>query len=980
MARGEVRYRLALETKAFTDGIKAAKQEAASLGNDLAGKLGKAGSVLSAMGPAGMVAAAGIGAATVAVGAVTAAVVSAAKAAADYADNLAALETKTGLSTDALQQMEIAAKLGNSSIESLAAATNKMQKGIVDGNENFKKLGLNLADLRRMTPEEQLKATAKAIEGIRDPAQKTAAAMAIFGKSGTDVIGSLKSLADGSAEMAGALDQNAIRASAAMADQLDLMGVAMDRAWRQFGAAVASSPEIQAAIGDITQAFVDLAVWLQKNGPEIKAFFGILAEGAREGIRLVRDLVGWFGKLNPGLGMLGGLARAAGGDWYDDKRKAANRGSGVSSGGVTISGGPRFGGAGDDAAAKAAAAAAERARAAWQKGAEDARKEWDKFYDEFEKRGREATWGMEDDIKKRVKAMAPTGNEPDGPIAKLKAYNDMVKAVSEDAKKVDAYEAGHADRAFERWALVQQGIEGVSQELLGMGQVFDNVFGKILQSAGAAIGAFGQMRASVAQIKSAGGGLGGFLSKASGAMGLIGAGVQAFGFIKGLFGGKSKEQKEAEAAQRKELSGMGVGVSRDVSAEDMDKLKDKVSGLQAAMSKLEQIRLEKLSAGVTGLASLFRHMVGQAALTPAAIDAINVKMGKYKDKLKELGLSEDEYAKKVKERRKELESAAEGADVEKMKERMERLGIIGTAMFQALKKEGKSTVEAMREMGPAIDQAIAAAQAHGIEIGGTLGMLADFRQKVGANEDLVSAAEGLGSVMDALRATGSLTQETFNALQGELGTVFADLTAKGFTADQALALLAPTLLQIRDAAKEGKIAVDEQTAALIRQAEAGGHFDGVKDPMKEMVELQKMMLELWAAIAQMQGVTLPDSLRAYIATLREASAAAAGVGVPGTAPMDAHQEGHSGPDGSTQSAGGFWNPSMPHGPLAGGGTNLVVHPGEEVSVTPRGRKGGGMGNVVLNVDGRAFARVQNNNTRKNRGGARSQGQRFIGSR
>ena len=37
MARGEVRYRLALETKAFTDGIKAAKQEAASLGNDLAG-------------------------------------------------------------------------------------------------------------------------------------------------------------------------------------------------------------------------------------------------------------------------------------------------------------------------------------------------------------------------------------------------------------------------------------------------------------------------------------------------------------------------------------------------------------------------------------------------------------------------------------------------------------------------------------------------------------------------------------------------------------------------------------------------------------------------------------------------------------------------------------------------------------------------------------------------------------------------------
>src|SRR5688572_12786110 len=133
MARGEVRYRLALETKAFSDGIRQARQEAASLGNDLAGKLGKAGNVLQAMGPAGMVAAAGIGAATVAIGATVAAVVSATKAAAEYADNLAALQDKTGLSTDALQKLEVAAKLGNTSMEALASATNKMQRGIIDG-------------------------------------------------------------------------------------------------------------------------------------------------------------------------------------------------------------------------------------------------------------------------------------------------------------------------------------------------------------------------------------------------------------------------------------------------------------------------------------------------------------------------------------------------------------------------------------------------------------------------------------------------------------------------------------------------------------------------------------------------------------------------------------------------------------------------------------------------------------------------------
>jgi hypothetical protein len=911
MARGEVRYRLALETKAFTDGIKAAKQEAASLGNDLAGKLGKAGSVLSAMGPAGMVAAAGIGAATVAVGAVTAAVVSAAKAAADYADNLAALETKTGLSTDALQQMEIAAKLGNSSIESLAAATNKMQKGIVDGNENFKKLGLNLADLKRMTPEEQLKATAKAIESIQDPAQRTAAAIAIFGKSGTDVMGSLKALADGSSEMAGALDSKAIKASAAMADQLDLMGVAMDRAWRQFGAAVAGSPEVQAAIGDITQAFVDLAVWLQKHGPEIKAFFGILAEGAREGIRLVRDLVGWFGKMNPGLGALGTLAGMAGGDWYQDKLKDARQGSGVSSGGVKIMrkgkngqmvpDGPNFTGAADDKAADEAAKQAARVQDAWEKA-------WIQIQRTRVQEQEKADARQVLSLKYEIDQAAARVKLREDEEAEREAAEDSRIAL-EDAKA--EHVANRRKAEHEDYQMLLQDIQGLGSAFQDLGSIVGGVFGGILSGLGNITQGIGSAMASIRQMKTAGGGLGGMLGKASGALGLAGAafsiGKTIFGGIKSFFGGKSDEEKAAEK----------------------QKIADTTAQLGDLQKKLDQMKFDKVVAGVSGVAALFRHAASSADLT---------------------------------------------------QERMDRLGILGAAMFQDLKRQGLSTVEAMKQMGPALDEALKAAEKSGLTLGGTLGMLADFQQKVGANEGLVSAAEGLSSVMEALRATGSLTQDTFNALQGELGAVFADLTAKGFTADQALALLAPTLLQIRDAAKEGKIAVDEQTAALIRQAEAGGHFDGVKDPMKEMVELQKMMLELWAAIAQMQGVTLPDSLRAYIATLREASAAAAGVGVPGTAPVDAHQEGHSGPDGSTQSAGGFWNPSMPHGPLAGGGTNLVVHPGEEVSVTPRGRRGGGMGNVVLNVDGRAFARVQNNNTRKNRGGARSQGQRFIGSR
>jgi hypothetical protein len=955
MARGEVRYRLALETKAFSDGIRAAKQEAASLGNDLAGKLGKAGNVLQAMGPAGMIAAAGIGAATVAIGATVAAVVSATKATAEYADKLVALQEKTGLSTDALQEMEVAAKLGNTSIEALASATNKMQRGIVDGNENFRKLGLSLADLKKMTPEEQLKATAVAIGNLQDPAQKTAAAIAIFGKSGADSLGALKALASGAGELGGALDGQAVKASADMADQLDLMGIAMDRAWRQFGAAVASSPEVQAAIKDITQAFVDLATWIQKNSPQIKAVFGVIGDGARQAIVWVRELVGWLGKMAPGLGMLGG------GGVIGDSYRSKLQGSGVSSGGAQagrlVNGkfradGQTFSGAADDKAALEALQREQHRIEVVSKARMEEHKTRLKMQDEIDKRQQAS---LQYDLKLMGEAAHAKADLLKEQEAKQMEQDLLDQATREEIERMKA------DAAAKAFASLQSSIQGVSQELMGMGQIVGGVFGKILQGAGTAIGALGQMRAQLASIKSAGGGFGGFMQKASGALGMVGIGMQAFSAIRGLFGGKSKEEKAAEEAERKA------------------KIEDTTRQLGDLQKKLDSIRLEKLSAGVSGLASLFRHMVGQASLTPDVLDRINVRMGKYKEKLKDAGLTEEEFAKKLKERRKELESAAEGADLDVMKARMERLGIIGTAMFQALKKEGKSTVEAMREMGPAIDQAIEAAKAHGIEIGGTLGMLADFRQKVSANEDLVSAAEGLGSVIDALRATGNLTQETFNAVQGEIATVFADLTAKGFTADQALALLAPGLLQIRDAAREGKIAVDEQTAALIAQAEAGGHFDGVKDPMKEMVELQKMMLQLWAEIAKMQGVTLPESLRAYVEELKAAGAAAAGVGVPGSgaAPAGKYEDPDTGPSGSTQSASGFWNPNMPHGPLAGGGTNLVVHPGEDVQVSPRGRKAN-MPAVVLNVDGRAFAKVNVGLQRKNRGGMRSGTQRYAG--
>jgi hypothetical protein len=50
---------------------------------------------------------------------------------------------------------------------------------------------------------------------------------------------------------------------------------------------------------------------------------------------------------------------------------------------------------------------------------------------------------------------------------------------------------------------------------------------------------------------------------------------------------------------------------------------------------------------------------------------------------------------------------------------------------------------------------------------------------------------------------------------------------------------------------------------------------------------------------------------------------------------------HHDPDREAQA--GFFSPAMPSGPRERGGTDIRVHPGEEVSITPAGRSGGGEG-------------------------------------
>lgn len=281
------------------------------------------------------------------------------------------------------------------------------------------------------------------------------------------------------------------------------------------------------------------------------------------------------------------------------------------------------------------------------------------------------------------------------------------------------------------------------------------------------------------------------------------------------------------------------------------------------------------------------------------------------------------------------------------------LGIVGMGMFEELKREGLTTVEAMEAMGPALDAAIAAAAKTGVDLSGTFATLADFRAKVLANKDLVNAIDGWAQAFDALNATGNMSADMFARLSGMLEGYLAELEKQGFTHEQILAMAAPDLYRLYLAEQKYGFAVDETTQKLIDEAKAGGYFDNLEDPMQKLVDLQGLMLEAIAALVKAFGKDLPDAVQKYINSLHKVPAlpgAPSAPGEPGSGP-GTHTPGEHGPAGGHAAGLTTWIPNTP------GGVNLgaygVAGEGGEpelLSIIPASKLGGGGGtNISVHV-------------------------------
>lgn len=117
------------------------------------------------------------------------------KDALSFGDELQKATAKTGLQATAISQLAFAAKQANIDLPELVSTFDKMEKSISSATTGtgtsktaFDALGISLAQLKSLTPDQQFEEIANQINKLTDPTDKARAAVEIFGRAGADLL------------------------------------------------------------------------------------------------------------------------------------------------------------------------------------------------------------------------------------------------------------------------------------------------------------------------------------------------------------------------------------------------------------------------------------------------------------------------------------------------------------------------------------------------------------------------------------------------------------------------------------------------------------------------------------------------------------------------------------------------------------------------------------------------------------------------
>jgi hypothetical protein len=153
-------------------------------------------------------------------------------------DEIKKASDRLGTTPEIISALGYAAQQSGSNLEDLESAAGKMQKAISEAAHNggdlaekFKILGLDAGELLKLPLDEQLMAIADGLNELADPADRSALAMDIFGKSGRNLLPLMKNGAKGIRELMEEAKKVGKVVSGEDAANAERVGDAINRAW-----------------------------------------------------------------------------------------------------------------------------------------------------------------------------------------------------------------------------------------------------------------------------------------------------------------------------------------------------------------------------------------------------------------------------------------------------------------------------------------------------------------------------------------------------------------------------------------------------------------------------------------------------------------------------------------------------------------------------------------------------------------------------
>ncbi len=243
-------------------------------------------------------------------------------------DQFDKMSKRTGVSVEALSELQFAAEQSGSNVESLEKGLRRMAgvvddagRGMATAEDALAGVGLSAAALAGLTPEEQFKAIANGLDGVTDASKKAALAQDIFGRAGAELIpmmaggaAGIEALQQQARDLGLTISTETAADAAELTDAINILRKTVRAVAIAVGSAFAKS--LTAIVTRVAKVATRIGAWVKANqalmltvGKVVAVIGGVGAALVAAGA-LISGLGAALGGLVPVVTALGGVLAA----------------------------------------------------------------------------------------------------------------------------------------------------------------------------------------------------------------------------------------------------------------------------------------------------------------------------------------------------------------------------------------------------------------------------------------------------------------------------------------------------------------------------------------------------------------------------------------------------------------------------------------------------------------------------------------------